>query len=169
MLIPADFRLLPFNFNAIADCGRYISNKAYWRLYSTENLFRIIIHSVLFVQISPDWWIYAVDQKVQKRAYSNYQSYRGKTWFGKVGNHGIYYVYLKDLGEIMRTNSNLLLPVIPNIYDWIVEIEKIRIARNLVAHMNFLDANDETDINTFYIKCKKLIPIVQASVELIIP
>jgi hypothetical protein len=165
----ADFRLLPFDFGTVTNCGRFIARRSYWRLYLTENLFRIIIHSVLLVQISPDWWRYAVDPTVQNKAYRYAQNYRRKSWFGKVGKHGIYYIDLKDLGEIMRANSNLFLPIIPDIDDWILGIETIRLPRNLVAHMNFIDSVDTIGIDAFYRKCKKLIPRVQARVVLTIP
>jgi hypothetical protein len=166
-----DFRQSSFDTSGIMKSGKYIGRGTYWKLYAIENIFRIVIHSVLSVQIpKPDnWWDVAVDATIKQKAEKFKISYLKKAWHGKPGAHDIYYIDLKDLNEIVRANANLFDPVIPDLDRWMLGIEDLRLPRNVVAHMNFPTDTDIKRIDVFYEDCLKLVPLVQTKVPLIIP
>jgi hypothetical protein len=115
-----------------------------------ENLLRIFIHSALSVQISPTWWDVAVDPKIRKNAEKFRSHYSKRPWHTLPGRHAIYYVFLSDLNKIISANSNLLLPVLPDVDAWIAKIEEVRVPRNLVGHMNFPNNPDLQRIDGVY-------------------
>lgn len=164
-----DFRLSQFDVSAVGKGGRFIGRQTYWKLYSIENIFRVVIHSVLSVQFPQDWWTGAVDGIIQGKALRFQRNYLSKGWHGKPGTHGIYYVDLKDLNEIIRANANLFTPVIPDLDKWIVGIEDLRLPRNVVAHMNFPTKTDIKRIDVFYDDCQHLISVLQNKIALMIP
>jgi hypothetical protein len=73
----------------------------------------------------------------------------------------IYYVYLRQLGEIIRANSHIFEQVISNIDEWVVKIEQLRLPRNLVGHMNFPGKKDRDRIDVMYSQCRTLIEKLQ--------
>ncbi|OGC43571.1 hypothetical protein A2Y85_05510 [candidate division WOR-3 bacterium RBG_13_43_14] len=166
----ADFRLSKFDSNSVGRSGKFIGRQTYWKLYSIENIFRVVIHSVLSAQLLPnDWWMVAVDTGIQKKAQSFQSNYVKKSWHGKPGSHSIYYIDLKDLNEIIRANANLFLPVIPDLDKWMVGIEELRLPRNVVAHMNFPNNTDMKRIDVFHDDCVTLITVVENKIALLIP
>jgi hypothetical protein len=44
---------------ALADA--HIGSKLYWELYAIENTLRVVVNSVLTLQIGTHWWSVAVD------------------------------------------------------------------------------------------------------------
>jgi hypothetical protein len=164
-----DFRVSPFDLTAIGKSGKYIGRQSYWKLYAIENFFRIIIHSILSMNVSTDWWNAVVNKKIREKAERFQQSYVEKFWHGKPGVHGIYYVDLRDLNEIIRANANLFDLVIPDLDKWILGIEELRLPRNVVAHMNFPSSTDKKRIDVFYEDCLNLVTLVESKVELKIP
>ena len=169
MPIAQDFRLSSFNLPAVGNSGKLIGRQTYWKLYYIENIFRVLIHSVLSVQIPTDWWVVAVDGEIQKKAVRFQDNYLKKTWHGKPGTHGIYYIDLRDLNEILRANANLFVPVIPDLDKWLIGIEELRLPRNVVAHMNFPSKTDIKRIDVFYEDCISLVTHVQTKIALKIP
>jgi len=164
-----DFRLSPFDSNSIEKCGKYLGRQTYWKLYAIENLFRVVIHSILSLQTPTDWWSVAVDKEIQKKAQRFRENYFKKIWHSRPGTHSIYYIDLIDLNEIIRANANLFYPVIPELDKWMLGIEELRLPRNVVAHMNFPSSTDIKRIDVFYADCLKLIDLVQTKVTLKIP
>ncbi|MBI5472853.1 MAG: hypothetical protein HY961_10960 [Ignavibacteriae bacterium] len=164
-----DFRFIEFDSEKLLRSGKYIGHRTYWKLYAIENIFRVIIHSVLSPEIPQGWWDVAVEQQVRKKAESFKSSYLKRAWHGKPGSHDIYYVDLKDLAEIIRANSNLFITVIPDIDKWMVGIEDLRLPRNVIAHMNFPSDNDLKRIDVFHSDCLMLIKGVQAKIPILIP
>jgi len=139
-----------FRLKGIDESGKNIGKTAYWKLYAIENIFRIIIHSVLSVQLNSSWWVIAADQNIQNKAQRFKNNYSSRPWHTAPGNHDIYYIDLCDIGEIIRANSHLFAPVIPDIDQWIGKIEAIRLPRNIIAHMNFPGKTDQQRIGIFY-------------------
>lgn len=164
-----DFRLFPFSSATLGRCGKYIGRHSYWKLYVIENFFRIVIHSVLSVQFSTNWWDIVVDKKIREKAVNYQRNYLAKAWHGKPGRHGIYYIDLRDLNEIIRANTNLFAPVIPQLDKWMIGIEELRLPRNVVAHMNFPSQTDKKRIDVFYDDCLSLIALIQNKIGLAIP
>lgn len=157
MPVVRDFRKYSFLPMRIDRCGRDVGRKSYWKLYAIENTIRIVIHSVLSIQIGPNWWATAVNPKIAAKAQGFRASYAAKPRNASPGAHDIYLVFLNDLTEIIRANSNLITPIIPSTSFWITTLEGIRIPRNLVGHMNFPNAFDRTAIDNAYAQLPSLI------------
>lgn len=157
MPIVRDFRTYSFHPARIERCGRFVGRRSYWKLYTVENLLRIFIHSALTAQINPQWWNVAVDPAIRKNVEKFKRHYMARPWHTLPGSHDIYFVFLSDLNKIITANSNLLLPVVPDIDTWIAKIEEIRIPRNLVGHMNFPNGPDRDRIDRIYLEIPALI------------
>lgn len=157
MAIVRDFRNYRYEPHRIVRCGKHIGRHAYWKLYALENQLRLVIHSVLLVQIGPHWWDLAVDQKIRGRAERFRQQYVRRPMHALPGRHDIYFVFLSDLNNIIRANSNLFLPLVPDIDNWIVKIESVRLPRNIVGHMNFLNQFDRQQIDNTYNEIDSLV------------
>lgn len=165
-----DFRNYAFKEERIKRCGRFVGRQAYWKLYAIENLLRIVIHSVLSAQISPQWWDVAVDRKTRRKVQEFRERYLRRPWHTLPGGHGIYYVFLSDLNNIVRANSNLFLPVWPDVDQWVGKIEGILLPRNVVGHMNFPNQADRQRIDTTYEEMALLVGRLQeAGVRVEIP
>jgi hypothetical protein len=166
-----DFRGLAFDRAAVDKAGKSVGRTGYWKLYAIENLFRVLIHSVLSAQIGPKWWTTAVAPNIQKRAQHFRQQYVKRPWHTSPGAHDIYYTLLSDLSEIIRANSNLFQPVVPDIDQWIARIEQLRLPRNIVGHMNYPSQVDQQRIDVIYKDTVALIAQLQGggSVTISIP
>ena len=145
-----DFRNFAFQPARLTRCGRNIGAEVYWKLYVIENTIRIVVHSVLSVQIDPNWWTVAVDPKIVGNAQRFRKSYIAKPQNASPGMHDIHLVFLSDLTEIIRANSHLISPVVPTTNQWIITLEGIRLPRNLVGHMNFPNTFDRNAIDAAY-------------------
>lgn len=164
-----DFRESPFSLSLVTSAGRNVGRTVYWRLYAIENVFRVIIHTVLSGQVGTDWWTQAVDPDTQKTAERFRKRYVSQPWHSAPGTHEIYYLGLPDLNEVMRANSNLFLPVIPTIDQWIARLEQIRLPRNIVAHMNWPHKADRNRINLLYADLKAFVNALSANLALTVP
>ena len=169
-VVPPDFRTQLLSLNAISKCGRYTARTSYWRLYAIENILRIITHSILTIQINPNWWEVAVKRETKGSVQHRKDDYRRQPHRSNPGNHNIYYLMLSDLTKIVSVHANLFLPIIPDIDDWIARLEEIRLPRNIVGHMNWLNNTDKTDIGFLYRDLSRLHRRLQTGgVNLIIP
>ncbi len=165
-----DFRKAAFHVPRVEATGKYIGKNTYWKIFAIENMFRIIIHSVLSVQINPNWWTIAVDRDTQNRAQKFRKDYLRSPWHTSPGSHDIYYTLLRDLAEIIRANKNLFLPSIPDIDQWIARIELIRLPRNIVGHMNYPERVDRQRIDVTHADTRALMTHLQsAGLQLLIP
>ena len=150
MPLVRDFRNFRFDMDRLAFCGKHLGRHVYWKLYTIENLLRLTIHSILYDQISPEWWDIAVDPAVRKNARNFRRYYARRVLHTPPGNHDIYYVFLSDLNNILRANSNLFLPIVPDVDRLIGQIEVVRLRRNTVGHMNFLNRADRQIVDTVF-------------------
>lgn len=165
-----DFRAVPvFAVKNVHDSGRDVGSRVFWKLYAIENLVRVIVHSVLSAQIGTAWWATAVDPGIQKKAQGFKAKYQSKPWHGNPGSHDIYYIDLADLNEIIRANSNLFLPIVADIDQWMARIEQVRLPRNIVAHMNWPNTTDRQRIDVFHSDLQALSGTVSAKVSLVAP
>lgn len=170
MPIPVDYRTIPFHITKVGDCGRYVGRAVYWKLYVLENAIRIIVHSVLSVQLGPGWWAQAVDPDTIRTVNRVKRSYSSQPWHSSPGAHDIYFLFLPDLVKIVTTTSHLFLPIIPDIDQWVVRLEEIRLPRNIVGHMNWLNAADKHLIDTTYAELKALMKrLPSTGVPVLIP
>lgn len=145
-----DFRTLAFDPVRVTASGKDVGRRVYWKLYAIENVIRVLIHSVLTVQIGTNWWTTAVDQVIQRRVQRFRNDYARRPWHSSPGRHDIYYTQLSDLSEIIRANSHLFLPIVPDIDQWVLRIEQTRLPRNIVGHMNWPSQADRQRIDVFY-------------------
>ncbi len=150
MPIVRDFRKFSFQARRIDRCGKNVGGKLYWKLYALENTVRIVINSVLSLQVGQQWWTTAVAPPVVHKAQKRRTRYAAKPQHASPGVHDIYLIDLFDLTEILRVNSHLFLPVIPETNQWLATLELIRLPRNLVGHMNFPNAFDRNAIDNAY-------------------
>jgi len=153
MTATKDFRSYAFSYERIRACGKYLSKNCYWKLFAIENTIRIIIHSILSVQWTetPDWW-QALAGEAKKTAERNMKKYlKPETRiFSSPGKHPLYFIYINDLNEIIRANSPYFEQVIPRLDKLILDIETLVVPRNIVAHMNYPNKNDQNRIDVFY-------------------
>ncbi len=157
-----DFRKKPqFVIENVSNNGIYLGKRIYWKLYAVENFYRVIIHSILSVEINSDWWSIATPPPIQRKAEKLKENYLKKSWHTLPGKHFIYFTDLSNLNEIARINSGFFIPIIPTIDEWIFKIEDIRLPRNIIAHMNFPNKADRQRISVIYEDFKALIKHIQ--------
>jgi hypothetical protein len=164
-----DFRTVAFAPPKVDSSGKHIGQTTYWKLYAIENLFRVIIHSVLTAQLGPTWWANAVDRKIQERALNARSRHAKRPWHTNPGTHDIYYTNLSDLSEIMRANAHLFRVTVQDIDEWIVKIHQVLLPRNVVGHMNFPNSNDKQRIDVLYSDCQVLIAYLQRQPPNVLP
>jgi len=152
-----DFRLYPFSLERIESSGKQIGRITFWKLHLIENSLRTIINTILHKQLGINWWNIAVDVSIQKRAEDFRKEYMKKKWNTLPGTHPIYYVFISHLNEIMRANKNLFIKKIPDIDQWILRVEEIRLPRNIVAHMNCPSSIDIRIIDKLYTDISELV------------
>ncbi len=166
----SDFRSAgAFDLAGVDSSGRNVGRTVYWKLYAIENVIRVIIHSVLSMQIGADWWRLAVGPSLQKKAKRFRSTYTSSPWYSSPGTHAIYYIDLADLNEILRVNSNLFLPIIPDVDQWMARVEQVRLPRNVVAHMNWPKQVDRQRIDVFYSDVRSLASQLARSLQLSVP
>jgi hypothetical protein len=157
MPLVRDFRNAFFRLDRIDRCGRYVGSKLYWKIYAIENTLRVVVNSVLTLQIGANWWSVAVDPNVVLKASRFRAHYAAKPRNASPGIEDIHLVFLSDLTEILRANSNQFLPLVADTDNWIAALEAIRVPRNLVGHMNFPNTFDKSAIDSAYSQLPSLI------------
>jgi len=170
MPIVRDFRAYSYNASRIERCGRHIGSKVYWKLYAIENTFRIVIHSILSVQLGANWWHTAIAPNQIPRIGRRRAAYVARPNNASPGASDIHLLLLSELTEILRDNSHLFVPVVPDTHNWIATLESIRVPRNLVGHMNFPNAFDKAAIDSAYSQLSSLFGYLTAhNVPVLIP
>jgi hypothetical protein len=157
MPIVRDFRNYSFQASGVDRCGKNVAGKVYWKLYVVENTFRIVINSVLSIQIGPQWWTQAVAPGVRNAAQRRRNLAAATPQHTNPGSHDIYLIGLFDLIEIFRNHSHLFQPVIPETNQWLITLEHVRPARNIVGHMNFPNTYDRSTIDSAYTQLPALL------------
>jgi len=155
-----DFRSHSFDVNRVDIAGKDIGGRVYWKLYAIENLIRVIVHSVLTVQLGKNWFQQVADNDLRKDVARLMTDYASRPWYGTPGKHEIYYVYLSDLTKILTTNSAQFKPHIANIDQWTARLEQVRLPRNIVGHMNWLTDTDRKRIDVCYADIQQLVAML---------
>lgn len=151
-----DFRLSKFALPRVNTTARDIGGREYRELFTIENVLRVVIHSVLSVQISPNWWGTAVDPHIQNTVQRIRADYARQPGHTIPGAHDIYFLFLKDLTEIIRANSHLFQPAIANVSGLLLRLERVRLSRNVIGHMNWLRSNDTRRVDRLYRSIRRL-------------
>src|ERR1035441_6372872 len=102
-----DFKNYSYSAVRLSRSGKKIGKDLYWKLYAIENTLRIVIHSVLSVQLGPQWWAVVVNQRMATNVQRFRASYAASPKHATPGVHDIYMIFLSDLAEILRAQSNL--------------------------------------------------------------
>ncbi len=158
-----DFRKKQFAVKSVKQSGNYLGRAAYARLYTIENLLRVVINSILHAQVGANWWSTAVAQPIKDDVERYKRQYSGRPWHTAPGAHDIYFTQLRHLSEIIRANRNHFDPLVRDVDQWIAEIERIRLPRNIVGHMNFPSSTDQQRLQVFYNNCVALVEGLRAS------
>jgi hypothetical protein len=157
MAMVRDFRRYGFAANRIDRCGHYIADESYWKLYAVENTVRVVINSVLNIELGPSWWSVVLSPTLARNIQRFRGHYSSRPRHASPGRHDIYLVFLSDLNQIIRIHSNKFRPVIPDVDRWIARLEGIRLPRNLVGHMNFPNYYDRERISNAYVRLPMLL------------
>jgi hypothetical protein len=167
---PADFRNYTFDSTRVDLSGKDVGKKVYWKLYAVENVIRVLAHSVLLAQVGADWWTLTVDPAIKASVEYRKADYAARPWHSTPGRHEIYYAFLSDLNKIITANSHLFAPHIPELDQWIVRLEQLRLPRNIVGHMNWLSATDRQRIDVVYADLQHLLRhLGTAGLTLVVP
>lgn len=165
-----DFRHYVFDKARLDASGKDVGRKVYWKLYAIENMLRVIVHSVLTVQVGSDWWTLAVDPSIKGQVAARKNDYATRPWHSTPGRHEVYYTFLSDLNKVIAANSHLFQPAIADIDQWVARIEQVRFPRNIVGHMNWLTATDRKRIDVVYADIQSLIDqLVSKGIGISIP
>ncbi len=164
-----DYRLSTYDISNVKASGQNLGRTVYWKLYTIENIVRIIINSILTAQVGDKWWTIAVGKSLQKKVTQYQKKYISQPWHSSPGKHDIYYLGLTEYNEILRDNSHLFLPIIPDVDQWIARLEQVRLPRNVVAHMNWVHGTDRNRINVVYKDIQRLVTHLDSLVSLIAP
>jgi len=153
----SDFRVHAFDTKKVDTTGKDLGNKVYWKLYAIENMIRVVVHSVLTVQIGKDWWEKAATPDLKKAVARRKKDYGNSPWHTKPGKHEVYYIYLSDLTKILTTHSPHFQPQIQDIDQWTARLEQVRLPRNIVGHMNWLADTDRSRIDVCHADVQQLV------------
>lgn len=168
-----DYKKWPFSPHRVLRSGINIGKYNYSKLFLIENCLRIIINTVLSVQIGPDWWDLIMNPKKKKDALKNrdrhYKRLKIRPSRSAPWNHGIYHIFLSDLKDIAEQNSHLIEPILKDIYQYIIDLENTLGPRNFICHMNYPPNRDRALINNLYEKTQKLLTELEKKIPLNIP
>lgn len=159
----SDFRKYAFSALRVDASGKNVGRGVYWKLYAIENLLRVIVHSILRLQIGPDWWDVAVDPPIRDSVQRRSADYANRPWHTIPGRHQVYYTFLSDLSKIITANSHLFRPIIADIDQWVARIEQVRLPRNIVGHMNWPHKADRQRIDVMHHDLRQLVNQLLAS------
>lgn len=168
-----DFRYLSeFREQSVAQSGRIVGSRSYWKLYAIENIWRVIICSVLSVEHpTKDWWNEIFGERKLRLIAKWKEDEKNLGWRSTRGDHVIYYLNLDDLKTIIDAVGGLFIPLINDIEDWGEELRDVAPPRNVVAHMNFPTSDDKRRVDDLYAKTISLVRELKrnARVKLIAP
>lgn len=150
--------------------------KVYPLLYVLENSMREVIKRIMKAKYGGGWWdtqlttgqLKAVHQKASDRKKNE------KKWHQRRGAHEIDYVDLADLGSIIQNRTADFFPHILDDVDWFRSLMKeLEPSRNVIGHMNPLDANNIKGLEVGIERWSKLLkhagPALEDTVTLILP
>lgn len=149
--------------------GRIVGRTIYWKLYSIENLLRVLIDSTLSVAYpEPRWWMFVLSRKQLGEIESRRQEHKILPWSSTRGNHALYYLNLSELGGIILATEPYMSSVIEDTDALIRGIATIRQPRNVVAHMSFPSEDDKSHIDDLHSQVVSLIKTVEKKSKIIL-
>jgi hypothetical protein len=111
-----------------------------------------------------------VDPDLREKVAGVRGQYAGLLGRAPTGRHDLYFTFLPQLNDILRPNSHLFVPVVPDVDQWLVRIERLRLPRNMVGHSNWPTVAAGRTIQDTHTAARKLVGVVgSAGVPLLIP
>jgi hypothetical protein len=133
-------------------------------LYVLENSMREVVQRVMRHKYGTDWWDTALTNGKMKTLKANSDARRAKeakkSWHQRRGEHPIDYIDLGQLGEIVIGKQDDFFPlVLGDNRDWFEHslMPELVLSRNVLCHMNPLDANNVTDVGVKATRWHKLV------------
>lgn len=132
-------------------------------LHVLENSMRELIKRVMFDKFGADWWntelnsgkLKGVLQTATNRMRTETEKH---SWHQRRGAHPIDYVDLGDLGSIILGKQEHFFPHIIPDREWFMQyMKELEPSRNVVCHMNPLDADNIDDVKSKFRRWEKLI------------
>jgi hypothetical protein len=165
-----DFRKARFSQPRIENCAAALGNDSYTKLYVVENVFRVVIHSVLTAEIGPNWPANALTPKMQNEVARFRPRYAGRPRHASPGNHELYYLFLADLAVILRSQRARFDPHIRDVDRWLLRLESVNLPRNLIGHMNVPNSYDRSRVTqAFQALPKLLMQLRGANIPFLVP
>jgi hypothetical protein len=158
-----------FAIPKVAANGRDIGKVIYWKLFVVENLVRVALHSVMSLELGAGWLEEVAGPDLKKKITWRREDYGDNPWNTKPGAHDLYYLDLKDLGELVRSHSHLFKPILTNIDHLVGEIERCRLPRNVVAHMSSPSEIDRKRIDVLHADISKAVEELASKVKISVP
>ncbi|HUT16236.1 MAG TPA: Swt1 family HEPN domain-containing protein [Anaerolineae bacterium] len=124
----------------------------YAKLYVFENSVREVIKQTMSKRHGPDWWSQFASKKLQDRASQLMKDEKRNAWHGRRGRHPIYYVYLSDLGNIVRSRwKEDFHGLFPSVNWVLTRINEVNQSRRIIAHTSPLRKQDRELIELYFV------------------
>lgn len=120
----------------------------YTAIAAFENSVRNLISSTLLENKGENWWAECVSEKIRKAAESRQEEEKKIRWHVQRGDDPINFTMLPNLLNIIRQNTDIFEPFVPDI-EWAASIfEVIEKSRNVIMHSGRLTRRDVARLGT---------------------
>jgi len=168
-----DYRERPFSKTTLTRTGNHVGRNSFPRLFFVENSLRIIINTVLSIQINPNWWNTLISHGLKEKAIQEERKHieriTGRTPVLRAGNRSIHFLLLSELINIARQNIHKFTPVLKGFDEYLIELDSFRGARNYVCHMNYPFKDDRIFMEKIRLKTYNYLKYIEKKYNLIIP
>ena len=136
-------RVMPLeDFSAQIRKSAMQSLTAFLAFFCLENAVRELVTDRLSESHSSDWWNSQVPQKIKAKVAERQAKEGGNRWHVQRGANEIYYTDFGDLTLIIQYNWTDFEDLFPDQH-WIINrLNDLESSRNVIAHMNVLDARE---------------------------
>jgi hypothetical protein len=137
--------------------AKAMAEHVYPTIYLFENSVRDVIALVLEADYGPDWWSVAVPKKVRDQADKFAEDEKKDTWHGKRGRRPIDYLLLTQLWKIIQDKWKDFESLFPQGQAWVQSMieNDMNVSRRVIAHMNALEDDDITHLESSFRKWVK--------------
>jgi hypothetical protein len=129
--------------SAMTALGSYVA------FFCLENAVRELVVDRLLENHGPDWWSSRVSSGIREKVQKRRETEGHNRWHISRGAGEIYYTDLGDLRAIMQANWTDFADLFPD-QNWLISrLTELEASRNIIAHMNALDAREEGRIRLY--------------------
>jgi len=136
-------------------------------LYLIENSMRELIKRVMSSACGVDWWNTELTSGKLKNVHQTAEARMRDehSWHQRRGSHPIDYVDFGDLESIILAKQDRFIPHIISDREWYIQFMKeLKPSRNVVCHMNPLDAHNIADLKVRVTRWRKLLEAAEGKV-----